>query len=158
VGHCKFDNSLNGTTMKLLSEMLLVMIAGITTFACNNQSSNQQKSSSNVDTSIKREAAIKEDSVNYTAGNAVLNGYVAYDENMEGKRPIVLVVHEWWGLTDYPRMRAKLLAEMGYMAMAVDMFGNGKIANNPEEAQKLAGPFYQSPNLAKNAWMQHLPE
>jgi dienelactone hydrolase len=135
--------------MKLLSEMLLVMIAGITTFACNNQSSNQQKSSSNVDTSIKREAAIKEDSVNYTAGNAVLNGYVAYDENMEGKRPIVLVVHEWWGLTDYPRMRAKLLAEMGYLAMAVDMFGNGKIANNPEEAQKLAGPFYQSPNLAK---------
>ena len=47
------------------------------------------------------------------------------------KKPIVLVVHEWWGLTDYPRMRAQQLAQLGYLAMAVDMYGNGNIADNP---------------------------
>ena len=135
--------------MKRLSEMFFLFVAGITAFACNNQQSDQQKTSSGTDTSVEREVAIKEDSVHYSAGNTAMNGYVAYNANMEGKRPIVLVVHEWWGLNDYPRMRAKQLAEMGYLAMAVDMFGNGKIASNPEEAQQLAGPFYQSPDLAK---------
>jgi dienelactone hydrolase len=135
--------------MKFLSEVLLVFIAGISAFACNNQQSGQDTSSTTTDTTIKREAAIKEDSVHYNAGNTILNGFVTYNENLEGKRPIVLVVPEWWGLNDYPRMRAKLLAELGYLAMAVDMYGNGKIAMTPQEAQQMAGVFYQNPELAK---------
>lgn len=135
--------------MKRLFEMHLLFIACITALACNNQQTDQQKTSSGIDSTIEREVAIKEDSVQYSAGNKIMNGYVAYNANMEGRRPIVLVVHEWWGLNDYPRMRAKQLAEMGYLAMAVDMYGNGQIAGNPQEAQQLAGPFYQSPDLAK---------
>jgi dienelactone hydrolase len=92
---------------------------------------------------------IKEEKVTYKVGNTVFKGVVCYDENLKGKRPAVLVVHEWWGLTDYPIMRAKMLAELGYIAMAVDMFGNGKIAANPTEAQAYTKPFYADPQLAK---------
>ncbi|MCU7550299.1 dienelactone hydrolase family protein [Chitinophagaceae bacterium LB-8] len=135
--------------MKMLSQILLVFTAGISVLSCNNQQSAGHQTSAKSDTSIEREAAIKEDSVNYKVGNTEMKGYVSYNENQEGKRPIVLVVPEWWGLNDYPRMRAKLLAEMGYLAMAVDMYGDGKLANNPQEAQQLAGPFFQDPQLAK---------
>jgi dienelactone hydrolase len=93
---------------------------------------------------------IKEESVSYTADTVTLNGFVAYDANAKDKRPVVLVVHEWWGLGDYVRNRARQLAEMGYVAMAVDIFGNGKTADNPADAGKLATPFYQNPELARS--------
>lgn len=92
---------------------------------------------------------IKEDKVTYSVGNKVFNGIIVYDENLAGKRPAVLVVHEWWGLTDYPLMRARKLAELGYIAMAVDMYGEGKTAASPTEAQELATPFYKDPQLSK---------
>jgi dienelactone hydrolase len=78
-----------------------------------------------------------------------MNNYVVHDENIEGKRPAVLVVHEWWGLNDYTKRRAKMLAELGYVAMAVDMYGNGRMANDPAAAQNLAMPYYQHPDMAK---------
>lgn len=93
--------------------------------------------------------SIKEEAVTYTADGTTLKGFIAYDENKPGARPVVLVVHEWWGLTDYPRTRAKQLAQLGYLAMAVDMYGEGRTANNSQEAQALVTPFYQNPQLAK---------
>lgn len=93
--------------------------------------------------------SIKEEQVSYKAGDETMKSYVAYDENKQGPRPVVLVVPEWWGLTEYPRMRAKELAELGYLAMAVDMYGDGKIANNPDEAQKAATPFYTNLQMGK---------
>jgi len=92
---------------------------------------------------------IKEENVTYSADGVTLKGYIAYDQNLKGKRPAILVVHEWWGLNDYPKMRARKLAELGYIAMAVDIFGDGKIAANPQEAQEYTKPFYQNPGLAK---------
>lgn len=92
---------------------------------------------------------IKEENITYSVGNTVFKGFIAYDENQIGKRPAVLIVHEWWGLTDYPKMRARQLAKLGYIAMAVDMFGNGKIAANPTEAQALTSAFYADPQLSK---------
>ncbi|HSN60364.1 MAG TPA: dienelactone hydrolase family protein, partial [Ferruginibacter sp.] len=77
------------------------------------------------------------------------NGYVAYDASTDKKRPVVLIVHEWWGLNDYAKSRAKQLAELGYLAMAVDFYGNGQQADNPDLAGKLATPFYQQPAMAK---------
>lgn len=99
--------------------------------------------------SQKNVPKIKEENISYTIGNKVYKGLVAYDENITGKRPAVLVVHEWWGLNDYPKMRAKKLAEAGYMAMAVDLFGDGKTASNPKEAQTLTAPFYTNPQMSK---------
>ena len=77
--------------------------------------------------------------VDYTAGGVALKGYIAYDNAIKGKRPAVIVVHEWWGVTDYPKMRADMLAKLGYVALAADMYGDGKIADNPTDAQKYAG-------------------
>ena len=92
---------------------------------------------------------IIEETVTYKSDGLTCNGYVAYDENIKGKLPVVMIIPEWWGLNDYPKMRARKLAELGYLAMAVDMFGDGKIAANPKEAQEYATPFYQDPKLAK---------
>lgn len=92
---------------------------------------------------------IKEQVVTYSVGNITYQGFLAYDENIKGKRPAILVVPEWWGMTDYPKMRARQLAELGYVAFAVDMFGNGKIAANPTEAQNYTKPFYANAELSK---------
>lgn len=92
---------------------------------------------------------IKEENITYTVGGKDYKGFVAYNENLKGKRPGILVVHEWWGLTDYPKMRAKKLAELGYIALAVDLFGEGKTAANPTEAQAYTTPFYSNPTLSK---------
>lgn len=101
-------------------------------------------------TDTKGPVSIKEASVSYPVGNQIMKSFIAYDESSKAPRPVVLVLPEWWGLTDYPRMRARKLAEMGYIAMAVDMYGDGKLANNPEEATKAAMPFYQDPEMAKH--------
>jgi len=127
-----------------------VLIAAIVFIACNNQSNSS--STTTADSTIKepaKEPNLKEETVTYTARGVTMNGYVVYDATKEGKRPGVLVVHEWWGLNDYPKMRARKLAELGYIAMAVDMYGNGKTADNPDDAGKMAGPFYQNPQMAK---------
>ena len=79
---------------------------------------------------------IRGEEVSYEAGGVKLQGYIAYDANQKGQRPGVVVVHEWWGHNDYARKRARMLAEMGYTALAVDMYGNGKQASHPEDAQK----------------------
>ena len=75
--------------------------------------------------------------VTYSAGGTTLRGHLALDPAKSGKRPGVLVVHEWWGLNDYIRRRAAMLAELGYVALAVDMYGDGRTADNPNDAGKL---------------------
>lgn len=96
-----------------------------------------------------KEPKLKEENISYTIDSMKMDGYVVYDENVEGKRPAVLVVHEWWGLNDYSKMRARELAKLGFIAMAVDMYGNGKRADNPTDAGNLAMPFYQDQQMTK---------
>ncbi len=88
-------------------------------------------------------ANIHTENVSYTANATTLNGYLAYDESSGAKRPGILVVHEWWGLTDYIRRRARMLAELGYTALAVDMYGSGKTADNPDDAGSLMNAVLQ---------------
>jgi dienelactone hydrolase len=87
--------------------------------------------------------------IEYSTGNSTLKGYLAYDNTFKGKRPGVLVVHEWWGLTDYPKKRADMLASLGYVAFAADMYGDGKTAENPGDAQKYAGESMKDMSLLK---------
>src|SRR4030095_17177993 len=124
--------------------------------SCNNQSSSPSSAADTAasagDSTMKETAkapSLKEQDVTYTGNGVTMEGYVVYDANKEGKRPAVLVVPEWWGLVDYPKMRARKLAELGYIAMAIDMFGNGKVADNPKDAEKSAVPFYQNVQMAK---------
>ena len=82
-------------------------------------------------------AKIQSREVTYTANGLEMKGYVAWDDDVNGQRPGVLVVHEWWGHNDYSRGRADMLAELGYTAMAVDMYGGGATAGSPDEAGAL---------------------
>jgi dienelactone hydrolase len=77
--------------------------------------------------------------VDYTADGVTLKGYIAYNNAIKEKRPGVLVVHEWWGNNDYSRMRANMLADLGYVALAIDMYGNGQVVDNPGDAGRLSG-------------------
>lgn len=100
--------------------------------------------------SIKSSAKmnIKNENVTYTIDGKTFHSVVSFDDNKKGKRPAILVLPEWWGCNDYAKKRASMLAELGYIAIAVDMYGEGKMAENPKEAQELATPFYQNPELA----------
>lgn len=84
-------------------------------------------------------AAVKEEPVTYKAGDTTMKGFVVYDDAGKGKRPGIIVVHEWWGITKHTRDEARKLASQGYTAMVVDMFGDGKTADNPKDAGALAG-------------------
>lgn len=92
---------------------------------------------------------IKEESAGFTVDGKNYSGFVYYDENLKDKRPGIIVVPEWWGLNDYPKSRARQLAGLGYVALVIDMYGDGMLAANPQEAQTLATPFYQNPALTK---------
>ena len=78
--------------------------------------------------------AIEAQNVVYSAGGQDMIGFIARDTSRAGDGPGVMVIHEWWGLDDYIRGRARMLAEAGYTALAIDMYGGGKTAGNPDEA------------------------
>jgi dienelactone hydrolase len=94
--------------------------------------------------------------VEYTAGGVTLKGYLAYDANRAGMRPGVLVVHEWWGQNEYIRNRARMLAELGYTALALDMYGDGKLASHPDEAGKFSSEVMKNFPVAKDRFVAAL--
>ncbi len=101
-------------------------------------------------------AGVQHEEVTYSANGLTMKGYLAYDDAIKGKRPGVLVVHEWWGHNEYARKRARMLAELGYTALAVDMFGDGKQAAHPGDAQKFAGEVMQNMEAAKARFLAAL--
>ncbi len=128
--------------MKLLNQFNLALLTSAIFLAgCHD---NDDKKNSEM-----KEPKLKEETVTYKLDSSTRNNFVVYDENIEGKRPAVLVIHEWWGLNDYAKMRARELAKLGYIAMAVDMYGDGKMGDDPDAAGKLATPFYMKPETAK---------
>lgn len=105
------------------------------------------------DLETKTEPSLVRKDVLYSAGGTSLKGYLVYDENKKGKRPGIIVVHEWWGNNNYSKGRADMLADSGYIALAVDMFGGGKQADNPKDAQQLASFIGQNPDTGKARFM-----
>ena len=95
------------------------------------------------------QAALHTESVEYRHGDTALEGYLAYDDALPGKRPAVLVVHEWKGLGPYAMRRAEQLAQLGYVAFAVDMYGKGVRAKDHEEAAKLSGLYRSNRGLMR---------
>jgi dienelactone hydrolase len=135
--------------MKKFLAVLLVPVIAISLGACNDDATAEDNPKVSADSSSNPTPKIKEENVTYKSDTTTFNGFVAYDENSTAKRPAIIIVPEWWGLTEYAKTRAKQLAELGYIAIAADFFGNGKIAADPAEAQKLTGPFYNNPALGK---------
>lgn len=90
---------------------------------------------------VKAQGAIHTENVEYKQGDATLEGYLAYDDATTGKRPAVLIVHQWMGITDYEKMRAHKLAEMGYVAFCADIYGKGVRPTSVKEAGAQAGKY-----------------
>lgn len=98
---------------------------------------------------VAAQAAVQGREVSYSADGTTLKGYIAYDDAMKGKHPGILVIHEWWGHNEYARKRARMFAEQGYTALALDMYGNGKQAHHPDDAQKFSSEVSKNEKLAK---------
>ncbi|HSH44153.1 MAG TPA: dienelactone hydrolase family protein, partial [Arenicellales bacterium] len=81
------------------------------------------------------QAALQSETIEYDVDGAPHSGYLVYDDAVEGARPGVLVVHEWWGHNEFARQQAEELARAGYTAFALDMYGEGKVADHPDDAQ-----------------------
>ena len=88
--------------------------------------------------------AMQTKEVEYQADGTKMKGYLAYDDTVDGKRPGVLVVHEWWGLNDFARRQAEKLVGLGYTALAVDMYGAGKTADHPDTATRFSNEVKQN--------------
>jgi dienelactone hydrolase len=125
------------------------LIGGVTVCllmaACGNNTSNPTAAAPAGGDS----SGIKEETISFPADSANLQAFVVYNDSIKGKRPAVIVIPEWWGLNDYPKMRARMLAKLGYVAMALDIYGDGKVAETPDSAQAYATPFYMHPEKAK---------
>lgn len=110
---------------------------------------------------MKMPAAIQTQTVDYKQGDTTLEGFLAYDDSISGKRPGVLIVHQWMGVTDYEKMRARMLAEMGCVAFCADIYGKGNRPKTPQEAGALAGKYKNDRKLLRervNAGLDELKE
>lgn len=130
--------------------------------ACKSETKDKDKEEENVE-------VIQEDNpvevvgkeISYESDSTVMNGYIAHNSVLEGRRPGIIVVHEWWGHDSFAREKADELAEMGYVALAVDMYGEGKQAEHPDEAMEFSGNVMKNFDTAKqrfNAAMETLKE
>lgn len=86
-------------------------------------------------------AAVQAKAVEYKDGDTVLEGWHAYDDAIKGKRPSILVVHQWKGLSDYEKKRAEMLAQLGYNVFCVDIYGKGIRPSAPKDAGAMAGKY-----------------
>ncbi|AUC14960.1 dienelactone hydrolase [Tenacibaculum sp. SZ-18] len=131
--------------MKLI-KFFTVLIAIAVLFSCKNENKKKEENSANLKQAIVN---VKGKEVIYATDSTKLKGYISFDENVEGKRPGIVIVHEWWGHNDYVRKRADMLAELGYTAIAIDMYGDGKQASHPEDAGKFANSVMSNLPVAK---------
>jgi dienelactone hydrolase len=100
-------------------------------------------------TAVSAYGEVRGEPADYTSGDTTMKGYVAYDDSFSGRRPGILVVHEFWGHNEYARSRARMLAALGYVALAVDMYGDGKGSGHPDEARKFATEIRKNMDLGR---------
>lgn len=123
-----------------MTRIILASLFALAITACNNQKPPVEDST---DTSMEKAqgaetAEIIGKEVTYESDTVVMKGYIAYSAGSDKPRPGIILFHEWWGHTDYIRQRADMLAELGYVAFAIDMYGDGKTASHPDDAGAFA--------------------
>ncbi|PUB30971.1 dienelactone hydrolase [Elizabethkingia sp. YR214] len=131
--------------IQILSVSLLLLLSGA--IACKKTPENTD---AKYRTNLQKE--ITTEDLTYSENGKTFKSFLAFDKNKPGKLPVVFIIPEWWGMNDYVKNRAKQLADSGYMAIAVDMYGEGKMVDNPDDAGKLAKPFYGNADLARQSF------
>jgi dienelactone hydrolase len=100
--------------------------------------------------SCAAQAAIKEEAVTYKDGDTTMKGFIVYDDAKKGKRPGIILVHEWWGITKHMHNEARRFAQNGYTVLIADMYGDAKTADNPKDAGALAGSVMKNPKAMES--------
>src|SRR5712691_61831 len=100
--------------------------------------------------SLPGQAAIREEAVSYKDGDTVMKGFVVYDDAVKAKRPGIVLVHEWWGITKHVHNEARKFAAQGYTAFIADMYGDAKTADNPKDAGALSGGVMKNPQAMQS--------
>lgn len=111
---------------------LFLLLASILFISCAN--SEQSSSTTLAASEVAKPSELIGTEVSYEADSVTMKGYLVYDNSIEGVRPGVLVVHEWWGQNEHTRNSADKLAKAGYIALAIDMYGDGKSTGHPQDA------------------------
>lgn len=96
-------------------------------------------------------AKIVTQDVPYEHDGVKLKGFLVYDDSSKAPQPGAILIHEWWGLTDFTKHRAEALARLGFVAFAIDMYGEGKVTTKASEAESWASAFYGKPLMAERA-------
>ncbi len=143
---------------KTIQPMILpvLLIAGV---ACTTKPAEHTSGETEVETEATvATSKIVGKEITYATDTTTMKGYIAYDEGIEGKRPGILVVHEWWGHNAYARKRAEMLAELGYVTLAVDMYGEGQTASHPDDAGKFAMSVMSNIEAGKARFVRAMEE
>lgn len=117
-----------------MKNLFLVAVMAVLVFA----SCKDKQKSSDTEKTVTETIELEANEVEYSTDSITMKGYLVHNKNTAEKRPGIIVIHEWWGHNDYVRERADMLAELGYTAMAIDMYGDGKQAAHPEDAGKFS--------------------
>jgi dienelactone hydrolase len=99
---------------------------------------------------VSAKAEIKEEAVTYTDGATTMKGFVVYDDAIKTKRPGIVMVHEWWGITNHIHTEARKFAQQGYTAFIADMYGDAKTADNPKDAGALSSSVMKNPTVMES--------
>lgn len=127
-----------------MKNLFLVAVMAVLVFA----SCKDKQKSSDTEKTVTETIELEANEVEYSTDSITMKGYLVHNKNTAEKRPGIIVIHEWWGHNDYVRERADMLAELGYTAMAIDMYGDGKQAAHPEDAGKFSGVVRNNVPLA----------
>ncbi|MFD0932219.1 dienelactone hydrolase family protein [Psychroflexus salinarum] len=137
--------------MKNYKWLLLVFAIALT--ACKSEKKNNTEKDE-IDVIIEEnEVKVIGEEISYETDSTIMKGYIAHNEAMEGKSPGIIVVHEWWGHDEFAREKADELAELGYVALSVDMYGQGKQAKHPDEAMEFSSNVMKNFDTAKQRFM-----
>lgn len=129
--------------------IILIFALPLAIISCKPES--KDKAASKQTSTIQKEdpVSIVGEEITYETDSILMRGYVAHNSEIDKKRPGIIVVHEWWGHDNFARKKAEKLAELGYVALAVDMYGQGKTADHPEEAMAFSSKVMKNFDTAK---------
>ena len=143
--------------MKRIKYLLLTV--PILLMSCGGQQEEKGSDTDTTATATEEKAfELATEELTYSTDSVEMKGYLAYNKNASGKSPGILVVHEWWGHNEYARKRAEMLAELGYVAMAIDMYGSGRQADHPDQAGKFMNMVMSNFDAAKARFTRAMEE
>jgi dienelactone hydrolase len=131
--------------------MMLVLVLVLASCKSDQKENKSNEEVENVQNNVEVEIVGQE--ITYESDSTLMKGYIAYNRALDNKRPGVIVVHEWWGHDEFARQKADELAELGYVALAVDMYGQGKQAEHPDEAMEFSSNVMKNFETAKQRFM-----